>query len=302
MTRAAIAFSVLACAVLSSGRAAAQRDPDARQIAEARRAFERGVARMRQERWADAEAELVRSLNLHPTQVAAFNLGVCAKEQGRVEDAIAIFERFQVEFGDEASAERRAEVERELEVLRATPGSVRISVDVEGAEILVDGRAVGTSPLPDAIELPGGEHDFEARKSGYASARNRSAVRPRAETEIELELGEPEPVAVEETGPSGIRPIFFWSAAGIVALGTIATTVFGVLALQADSDYQDAAVRTREDRDGGKLLVGLADASLIVTVFAGVFAGVFYTQTDWSEGMFRLGVAPGSITLAGSFR
>jgi len=284
---------------LSAGEADGQEEPSPRVIAEARQAFERAVQRMRRERWAEGEAELRRSLALHPTQVAAFDLGLCVKEQGRFAEAMAIFERFLVEFGDEASEERRAEVEHELEALRAMPGYARVLVDVDGAEIYVDGRKVGTSPLADAIELPGGGHDFEARLSGYPSARAQVDVRAHAETEVRLDLGEPE--APPDAGPSGVRPIFFWTAAGVAAIGVLATTVFGVMALHADAEYRDAAVRTRADRSDGLALVHAADVSLTIAVFAGVFAGVFYTQTDWSEGMFRLGSSPDSVFLAGSF-
>ncbi len=297
---AALALLLLPCA---AGEALAQ-EPDRRAAAGAREAFERGVAHMRRERWAEGEAELRRSIELHPTQVALFNLAQCVREQGHPAQAIEQLERLLADFGDEVSAERRAEVEGELETLRAMPGRAVIMVDVDGAEILVDGRSVGTSPLPDAIELPGGAHDFEARLAGYASVRQSAQVPPEGEGLVRLELGDPQAATAQsDLGPSGIRPIFFWSAAGAVAAGVLATTVFGVLALRADSEYQDADVRTEGDRDDGRQLVRLADFSLGFTAFAALFAGVFYSQTDWSEGMWppRLSLTLDSLRFGGTF-
>jgi formylglycine-generating enzyme required for sulfatase activity len=52
-------------------------------------------------------------------------------------------------------------------VLEKLPGSLSVSVRPEvRAEILVDGRSVGSTPLP-PIELPAGEHELSVRAEGY---------------------------------------------------------------------------------------------------------------------------------------
>jgi hypothetical protein len=49
----------------------------------------------------------------------------------------------------------------------AAAGHVRVTVDVEGAAVVVDDRPVGTSPLPADLLLDRGSHRVRASKAGY---------------------------------------------------------------------------------------------------------------------------------------
>lgn len=64
----------------------------------------------------------------------------------------------------EKARQRLVEAERQV-------GTVKLSVSVEGAEVLVDGKAVGRAPLGEDLFVEPGERTIEARLSGYEAAR-----------------------------------------------------------------------------------------------------------------------------------
>jgi hypothetical protein len=189
--------------------AAAQRVPPTENPARAREFFERGVLLMDNEDWEPALVQLQRSFDLHPTQVALFNVGLCLKALHRYQDAIAAFERLLQQFATDGSEERRTLARTEIQNLRAFFGTVRILVSVPGAEILVDGAVVGTSPLANSIALAGGSHVVQARRPGFALAEQRVTVVAGDTIAVTLEprqLGPPPTSNEAQPAPAPVRP------------------------------------------------------------------------------------------------
>jgi hypothetical protein len=291
--RATVAILVAVATITAAGARAQEPPPAAEQ---ARQAFERALVLMEEERWEPAVAELEVSLQLRSTQVALFNLALCLRQLHRVREAIAQLERFEQEFGGQATAERLAAVAEELRSLRSLPGRARVEVNVAGAAVAVDGRILGTSPLPEPIDPPEGRHTFEAHAAGREAARQEVEVLPGEVVVAHLVLPErapdpPEP-AVTPTRPapfprgptdrqSGLRPVWFWSAAGLTAAAAISTAVLGTLVVTADASYEADEGRTSADQDAGKRLVLYTDVSLGIAVGAAVGAVVLYALTDF---------------------
>jgi hypothetical protein len=80
-------------------------------------------------------------------------------------------------------------------------GTLHVSVDREGAEIRLDGRAVGTSPLKQSLYVDPGEHVVEASLNGATGSDPVNAEAGR-EFSAEITLGTPKPeTATAQTLP-----------------------------------------------------------------------------------------------------
>src|SRR5262249_18802318 len=64
-------------------------------------------------------------------------------------------------------AKHRTALDGALAIIRQHLGSLEVVADVSGAEILVDGRAVGTLPLRAPLRLVAGSATLEVRAAGY---------------------------------------------------------------------------------------------------------------------------------------
>ncbi|NMC68555.1 MAG: PEGA domain-containing protein [Myxococcales bacterium] len=163
--------------------------------AEAQAHFERGVTLMGHENWEAALVEFTRSLELYPTRSALFNGAMCHKALYRYGPAALLFRRWLTEYGDAAPAEERERVEAAYAEVRSLLGNLSVSVSLDGAEVRVDGRGVGRSPLPGPLELSVGPHVVEAVLDGYRTARQEATVvaGQDAVTVLTLVPGPPEP-------------------------------------------------------------------------------------------------------------
>ena len=86
----------------------------------------------------------------------------------------------------------RAATESRTEPQRAQAGSwgrasLRLSSDPAGAEVTVDGRTVGTTPLV-VSDLAPGQHDVAVSASGYGTARARPTLSAGQQTALALDL------------------------------------------------------------------------------------------------------------------
>jgi hypothetical protein len=230
---------------------------------EAREHFEQGVALMQNENWDAALVEFGVSLELFPTRAALFNLAMCQKALHMYVDALGSFERWQAEFAGTAQEVERESVASAVAELRGFLGEVSVAVDVPGAQVLVDGAAVGVSPLPGPFPLEVGHHRVEATLEGYEPAGQEVAVASRRRVDVALSLAPfagTQPTAVETAIPrvsaegnvvpegesgDGVDPLWFWTTASIAVAGGIAGAVTGSLALVEEGEFDDAVARCR---------------------------------------------------------
>lgn len=259
--------------------------PDRRTALEARQAFTRGVALMRRAQWSQALAELRRSIELHPTEVAQFDAAMCLKNLGRQDEAIAILEGLLARPEEGAGEEHREAIRVELEELRARMGQLVVTTDVPGAEVRVDDRLVGQTPLAEPIYVLPGEHAVRATHAGLARAEERVHVDGGQIRAVRLDLRSPAP----ETSRAGAHPperrgppaAWFWASAVVASAATVATAVLGTVALVGDADYEADLHRTEADRRAGRRLVLLTDVSLGVAVATAAAAFVLWLVTDF---------------------
>ena len=90
-----------------------------------------------------------------------FNIGQANRDLGRLDDAMAAFEKFLIGASD-ASPEAIADAHKAVDELKPKLGQVRIECQPAGAEVNIDGKVVGQAPLLDPIWAMPGRHQITA--------------------------------------------------------------------------------------------------------------------------------------------
>ena len=331
-TRTLIALALGLCLLVGSVPAAAQA-PTKEQIAEARSHYQKGLELYEESAFDAALIEFQRAYDTAPTYKILYNIGLVYRQLNDYAGSLRSFQKYLDEGGKKVDAKRRAEVEREIEKLRGRVAKVKLSTNVEGAEVLVDDLEVGETPLDDPLVVNAGKRKISVIKAGYSSAARVLKLAGGDEVELELELkqsgsgaatsppaGKPdepgdkptEPTPPVEEASGGGFPWLPWAITGALAAGT---AVFGVMTLSAERDLQSErdSVTTRQKLDDAegktRTLAIVTDVFLVATV---VSAGIsLWITLDSPSGEpaekekasrpLELGIGPGSVQLRGAF-
>jgi tetratricopeptide (TPR) repeat protein len=175
--------------VASGGHAQAEPDPSkGPALNEAREHARQGAALYHKSDFAAALVEFKRAYALSPNYRVLYNVGQTLAELQDYVAAQVAFERYLSEGGAKIPRERRAAVEAEVAKLAARVATVQVQVNVDGAEILVDGVLVGRSPLAEPLRLNAGVRTIAASKPPLASATRAVELAGRDQATIVLEL------------------------------------------------------------------------------------------------------------------
>ncbi len=168
----------------------------------AREHFERGVDAFNDRRFGDAAQEFDTAYQISPAYAVLYNIGQVNVALGNPVEAVEAFEKYLDQAGTSISAMRRKEVHDELDRQRARIGTLTLTVQPAGAEIHIDGKRVGTSPLRDPIRLAAGKHSILLVEEGYDTQEREVDLQPRTQVQIEMRL---EPVRATEPAPLPAR-------------------------------------------------------------------------------------------------
>ncbi|WP_157068806.1 PEGA domain-containing protein [Sandaracinus amylolyticus] len=314
MSRVERAFLVLAFVLAALAPLSARADePD---VERAREHFERGVALYEEGGFDAALVEFQQAYELAPSYRILFNLGQIYFQLHDYAEALRTFERYLEEGGDEIPAERRRAVERDVATLRERVGTLVLEVNVEGATVLLDDVAIGTTPLePLVIDI--GRHVLRVDAAGYRSDTRRITVASREEVELSIVLesgaGATPPDDARSDGGSG-RAAALW-ALGATALltGAGAGVAFG-FAYDADTDL-DAALGTfpadastvesaRDQLRASSLAADILGGVAIASAAAFVIVLAATSDDDGREAEqpeARLELRPGGLGVRGRF-
>jgi hypothetical protein len=91
-------------------------------------------------------------------------------------------------------------------------GGIKVSVNVAGAEIYIDGKLHGLSPFSEVVQVRSGRHQIVARKEGYTHASSVADVKSGQTVEAALRLG-------LEDVPYSWRGYVGWTCLGLGAAG-----------------------------------------------------------------------------------
>jgi hypothetical protein len=111
------------------------------------------------------------ALSVKPHPQIAGNLASCELKLGMFREAAEHITFFLSNQTQDTPPGRREAGEAVLKEASAKIATIRVRVDLDGADVLVDGRSAGTAPLSTPIFLEPGKHTIEARQDGYSTAR-----------------------------------------------------------------------------------------------------------------------------------
>jgi tetratricopeptide (TPR) repeat protein len=259
-------------------------------VERARAHFQKGVSYYAEGHLSAALIEFERAYQLQPTFLLLYNLGQVTYEQGHYAAAERHFSAYLREGGEQIDAERRAEVERDLERLRERVADVLLIASQPGARLFVDDLFVGRSPLARPIRVSAGRRRVRAESQGYAPVSRVVDVIGGEAMTVEVELGAPlETLYREPAEPSSSTSAALWTgiATGVLGLGAAGMAYW---AHQDDQKYDDALGRATSRReldslaDTTKTKALVADALLGAAIITGTITVILLiTGSDKTE-------------------
>ena len=172
----------------------------------AREHYQRGVQFYRTGDDKLALVEFRRAYELSKNYRILFNIGRVNQQLNQYADALTVLERYLHDGGDDIPAERRLQVQGELDELRRKTAQIAIVVNVPGADLRIDGVPIGRSPTQALIRVDAGDHHVEARRSGYQSAGRVVTVAGRDIARVSLALARNKPVVAPRPTPTPSAP------------------------------------------------------------------------------------------------
>ncbi|HET6281521.1 MAG TPA: hypothetical protein VFH73_11150 [Polyangia bacterium] len=195
----------------------------------------------------EALAKFTEAYALFPSPKIHYNIGQAhGLIPGHEAPAYEALARFLTEAHD-ASPELRAAAEAQLQTLRPKLGLVTVVAEIDGADLLVDGASLGTTPRTTPVVLGPGAHMLSLRKDAAIGPTRTITIAGGDSTEVRLgapattiaTIPAPPPVA---SGPAMVaesvieaKPAsdVFWTGRrkiGAVLVGlAVATLTFGIV-------------------------------------------------------------------------
>lgn len=221
--------------------APAQPPTDAQAKARAQSLLSEGTAAYGRGDYAMALDKFTAAFRIFPSPKLWFNIGQANRDLGRPVEAAAAFDRF-LRAGGDAPPETLAEARRSAAELKAKLGQIKVTCAVDGAEITIDGKQVGSTPLGEMIWTTPGRHQIAVQRPGYTPAiQDVVAVGGKiAALEIEVLPIDLRPAnaaadgallgnGAAAPGPEPTRPVYrrtwFWVAAGAVVAAGATTAI-----------------------------------------------------------------------------
>lgn len=236
-----------------------------------RELFAKGVRAAQEQRWDQCRAAFLAALGVKKVAQIAGNLALCEVKLGLYRDAAEHVTFFLHDTRPETPADRMAAARAILEGASAKVGTLVLTVDVAGADVAVDGRAVGQAPLEDPVFVEPGHHAIEARLGAKI-----------ATAELDVAAGGRRTVPLALTQPSAGPGLGWIIAAGVLAGGGLAAGA-GLTAAANAKAGDSAALRSIVGPAGCALpsaanagtCTNIKDAATSQTTFARAAAGAF---------------------------
>jgi tetratricopeptide (TPR) repeat protein len=172
--------------LLGAGIAAADDD----ELEQAKALFANGVELVAAEDFPSALAAFEKSYENAPRPTTLFNIGMCQKGMFLYVEARATFERYLVDTAEEGETELRQKARSANEELDQLVGRLLVTGAPDGAEIQVDGKRAGITPLGWPIDVNPGVHAVRVEKDGHQSFETSVTVGSATEAEVAAEMPE----------------------------------------------------------------------------------------------------------------
>ena len=152
--------------------------------------FRKGNLAYTDKRWAEAEAAFLAAWALNPTYDVAANLGQTQYHLGKLRDAAEHLDFALRHWPLIGKPEPRKLAEDRLAEVRGSVGALKLEVKAEHADLYVDGKLVGHSPMVGEVFVEPGAHKVEARHELYGTEARRVIAGVGATEAVRFGLGE----------------------------------------------------------------------------------------------------------------
>ncbi len=306
-----ICFSVLAFSSSASGASSDE---------EAKIQFNQGVGLYKDGDFEQAAIAFERAYELKPSYKILFNIAQTENERKNYAAALKAYHRYLKDGGVQIAAERRAEVEKEFERLKAFVGGITVKTDIKGAVVFVDGFRQAETPVTKPILVDLGEHEVLIKQGTAELHRETIKVAGGQKVVVDLEAGaseEPaqdEPALLEEEDKDSPKRIWTWVALGVGGAAAIGAGITGGLTLGKAGDIEDdcggseCPISQKNAVDDAKTLGNVTNV-LIGVAAVGIAAGIvlFFVEPGLGDEKDTAIVTPvamsngGGIVVSGRF-
>jgi tetratricopeptide (TPR) repeat protein len=143
--------------------------PDPQAKAQAQGLLTEGSALYEKGDYAGALEKFNAAYTAYPSPKLLFNIGQADRDLSRPVEALDAFEKFLAADTD-AAPETTADARKSVAELQGKLGQIRIDCEKAGAEVSVDGKSVGLTPLSEPIWATPGHHQLTASHASAAVA------------------------------------------------------------------------------------------------------------------------------------
>lgn len=256
---------------------------------QAREHFMAGLEQFRSHQYRQAIQSFELAARLVPSADLQYNIARAHEELAEYDQAI---ERYQAYLRDRvdppdraqleahiASLRERAEAERARSRSAPTTGSLRLTANYDGADVVLDGAPAGTSPWTAPRDVEAGRHTLSVTREGFIPFRSEVSVERGLNTAAYADLA-PETRYVAQRSD----PIFAWVAWGL-GVGALGVSIgLGVEAASRQGTNLDDA-RTLAAYSDGLLgaALGLAVVGVVLWFVEGRTVGTERVTVDATQ-------------------
>jgi hypothetical protein len=294
-----VAVAVATASTSAFGQAAAPPPPAAPASEKAELTAAAAAAKAKD--WAGALAHYQAAMQAASSARAQLGVADSLYQLGRLGEAYEAYFAAQRDYAAKLAPGEKAQVAARLKELAAKTGWLSVRLSEAGAAVELDGKPMGTSPLPTLVRVPSGSHEVHATKAGFAPFTARADVAPDGSAVVEANLaaevtqarvavttsGEPLRVLVDGVDVGGTP----WE--GDVAPGM---HEIGGRTSSAQAVPQNINVKAG-DRVAVELVSAATAAHLQVRTNEGKGV-IFVDGVMRAEGAFAMDLAPGQHTIA----
>lgn len=138
--------------------------------------------------WAAALAQYEAANKATPSADALEGLANARYQLKQDAEAWAAYDEYLKTYGAKVPKPKAAAAEARLKELAARTGAITIASPEAGAQVFVDDKAVGTTPLPGAVRLSAGPHRVRVTKDGFGPVDQVTNVQAGGAATVEVKL------------------------------------------------------------------------------------------------------------------
>lgn len=222
-------------------------------VEEAKQRFDRGLDLYSEGEYPLALIEFTRAYELVPNYRVLYNIGQVGIQLGQYANARRALDEYVQKGGDTIPADRRAQVAKDMAMLEQRTAFIEITVNVAGAEVLVDEVSVGKAPLSPALLVDAGVHRVLVRHPGYLPRSTQVTLaggdRQALPLSLEVQPAEKSTIVVQEREVQSHSTLVIagWVTTGALATAAVVTGILGAGKAQDLDDLKKSDPRDSDD-------------------------------------------------------